>query len=128
MKLVVQKDIATLKSILTKHYQSYDTIYNGMINSDTYLMIVEKFFFRNSSRASLTIVIAKDDFDQVVMETVGSGGGQGWLFKFDWGAKESFEKDIPLLLDRNNIFYTYKWRKKKETSFFYIMLYKTKKL
>ncbi len=105
MRLKVEKDIDALRLLITNYYSEYNVICDTRVNSDTYLIVVEKYFIRNSSRASLSIVIARDDFDQVVIEAVGSGGGTGWIFKFDWGAKESFENAIPKILDTNNIKY-----------------------
>ncbi|MEC9484962.1 MAG: DUF6054 family protein [Candidatus Izemoplasma sp.] len=73
------------------------------MDEDTRFIVVEKFFLRNSSRASLSIVISAIDEFSCKLEAVGSGGGQGMIFKFDWGAKESFENAIPRILSQNNI-------------------------
>lgn len=56
-------------------------------------LVFEQYFMRNSSRASLTVTI-----DNLVGETrvhtVGSGGGKGTFFGFDWGAGEDFESSV----------------------------------
>lgn len=106
MRLKVDKDIETLRRIIIDYYSDYNIITDSKVNQDTYFIVVEKFFLRNSSRASLSIVIAKDDFEEVVIEAVGSGGGNGWLFKFDWGAKESFEYAIIKILKEHSITFT----------------------
>lgn len=53
------------------------------------VLVFEKYFMRNSSRASLTVTI-ENMRDITMVHAVGSGGGQGALFKFDWGASDSF--------------------------------------
>jgi hypothetical protein len=106
MRIHAQKDIKTIHNIITNYYDDYNIIHNGLVNDDVYFIVVEKFFFRNSSRASLSIVLtSSDDRFGTIIEAVGSGGGQGMFFKFDLGAKESFEAAIPKLLSQNNINY-----------------------
>jgi hypothetical protein len=51
--------------------------------------VYEKYFMRNSSRASLC-VICENVAGKTWVGFEGSGGGQGTLFKFDWGAAASF--------------------------------------
>lgn len=53
------------------------------------VLVFEKYFMRNSSRASLTVTI-ENLRDVTTVHAAGSGGGQGMLFKFDWGAGDSF--------------------------------------
>ena len=62
-----------------------------------YVLVFEKFFMRNSSRASLTVTIENLNGTTHV-HSVGSGGGQGAIFKFDWGASESFINQVKLAL------------------------------
>ncbi|MFP4287398.1 MAG: DUF6054 family protein [Candidatus Izemoplasmataceae bacterium] len=103
MKLVVNKDLQTLRNIITSYYDSYNIINNSKVLEDTVFIVVEKFFFRNSSRASLSIVMVAIDEFSTRIEAVGSGGGQGMIFKFDWGAKEAFEHAIPKILTQEGI-------------------------
>ncbi|MFW6318666.1 MAG: DUF6054 family protein [Bacillota bacterium] len=103
MKLRVQKDLKTLKDLIHNYYNDYDIIYAEYVNQETYFMVVEKFFLRNSSRASLSILMIENDIALTTIHAIGSGGGQGMFFKFDWGAKESFENAIPKILSSNNI-------------------------
>lgn len=53
------------------------------------VLVFEKYFMRNSSRASLTVTI-DDQTGYTRVRSVGSGGGQGTLLRFDWGASSSF--------------------------------------
>ncbi|MFW5865096.1 MAG: DUF6054 family protein, partial [Candidatus Izemoplasmataceae bacterium] len=74
MKLVVNKDLQTLRNIITSYYDSYNIINNSKVLEDTVFIVVEKFFFRNSSRASLSIVMVAIDEFSTRIEAVGSGG------------------------------------------------------
>lgn len=50
--------------------------------------VYEKHYYRAGNRLTLTVVI--DDFEgRTRVHCVGGGGGEG-LFRFDWGASESF--------------------------------------
>ncbi len=53
------------------------------------VMVFEKYYWRASSRASLTVVICGEN-GQVTVDAIGSGGGQGVVFKFSWGAEDDF--------------------------------------
>lgn len=56
-------------------------------------LVFDKYFMRNSSRASLTITIENlKGFTHV--HAAGSGGGQGAIWNFDWGAGSSFTRDV----------------------------------
>ncbi len=52
--------------------------------------VLEKHYFRAGNRLTLT-VIADDVQKQVTTVHCISGGGGEGLFKFDWGAEDSFE-------------------------------------
>jgi len=49
--------------------------------------VYDKYYMRNSSRASLTLVAAGEG-NTVKIVAVGAGGGQGAVFNFSWGAEE----------------------------------------
>ena len=104
MRLSVKKDIHALHTLIKEYYDSYNVIHDTQLNENTYFLVIEKFFFRNSSRASLSIVLVRDDYSTII-DIVGSGGGQGMIFKFDWGAKESFEKGVLKIFSENTIDY-----------------------
>ena len=53
------------------------------------VMVYEKHYWRAGNRLTLTVTI--DNMSgRTRVHTVGGGGGEG-LFRFDWGATESFE-------------------------------------
>ena len=54
------------------------------------LLVFEKYFMRNSSRASLSVMIENLRGNTTVC-AIGSGGGQMTFFKFDWGASDNLE-------------------------------------
>lgn len=53
------------------------------------LLVFEKYYLRNSGRASLSVVLESLNH-QTWVGYLGSGGGQGALFKFDWGTAQDF--------------------------------------
>lgn len=64
------------------------------------LLIYEKYYMRNSSRATLTVLISERD-GEVTVDAVASGAGNGSLFNFDFGAAEDFEDSVRQSLTRN---------------------------
>lgn len=57
------------------------------------VMVFEKHFYRSGNRASLTVTVDSIAGNgRTRMTAVGSGGGQGIFFSFDWGAAGSFEE------------------------------------
>ena len=61
------------------------------------LLIYEKYYIRNSSRASLTVYI-NDFLGETEVEVIPSGGSQGMFFNIDWGAGNSFSESIQRIL------------------------------
>ncbi len=58
-------------------------------NGDCRIMVFERYYWRSSNRATLTVTV--DNFSgRTRVHSVGSGGGQGAIFRFDWGASSSF--------------------------------------
>lgn len=52
--------------------------------------VFEKHYYRAGNRLTLTVTV--DDFTgRTRVHLVGGGGGEG-LFRFDWGASQSFEQ------------------------------------
>ncbi len=62
-----------------------------------YLMVFDKYYMRNSSRASLTVTVLGYG-DTVCVDAIGAGGGQGAFFNFSWGAEASFVDLVPQIL------------------------------
>ncbi|MFA5449792.1 MAG: DUF6054 family protein [Clostridia bacterium] len=59
----------------------------------TALLVFEKYYMRNESRASLSVQIVAES-GNIKVVSVGSGGGRGVFFNFSWGAEESFAQTI----------------------------------
>ena len=90
-------------SVDTAAHEVYETIVEGSlsgecvenytlpsVNGKCVVMVFEKHFMRNSSRASLTVTV--DNLSgRTRISSVGSGGGNGMLFGFDWGAADDLE-------------------------------------
>lgn len=53
------------------------------------VQVYEKHYYRAGNRLTLTVVIDNID-EHTHIHVTGGGGGQG-LFRFDWGASDSFE-------------------------------------
>lgn len=63
------------------------------------VLIFEKYYNRVSNRLTLTVVI--DDFcEKTRVHYISGGGGEGFLFNFDWGASESFASVVPNTLSQ----------------------------
>ncbi len=48
--------------------------------------VYDKYFMRNSSRASLSVTVVSED-DNIFVSAIGAGGGQGVFFNFSLGAE-----------------------------------------
>ncbi len=53
------------------------------------ITVFEKYYMRSSNRASLTVAVLSDK-DEIIVEAIASGAGQGAIFHFSWGAEEDF--------------------------------------
>jgi len=69
--------------VLCEHWREFD----GM---KACLLSFEKYYFRNGSYASLSMMFVEVDGVQTV-DCIGSGGGEG-LFNISWGANRNFAK------------------------------------
>lgn len=65
-----------------------DIVYN-FDNCKVYLYVFEKYYFRSSNQTTLTLMITGDEFNTTI-DAISSGGGEGFLFKFSWGAEKNF--------------------------------------
>ena len=61
------------------------------------LLVFEKYYMRSSNRASLSVMLTENE-GTVYVDAVSAGGGQGALFRFSWGAEESFVSIVPRIL------------------------------
>lgn len=105
VRLSPEEAVKKVVSHITNHSVSSELIDHYHSGCDDYMLdvlVFEKFFMRNSSRASLTVTI--ENFkERTTVHAVGSGGGQGSLFKFDWGASDSFIEEVKIAL-RDDIY------------------------
>lgn len=60
-------------------------------------LVFEKYYFRNKSRAGLTMLCDNVSGDTEV-RLVSTGSGDGLIFSFDWGAGDNFIDSIARLL------------------------------
>jgi len=74
-----------------------DSIQRRVGDSTLYVIVFEKYYWRASNRASLTVVVSGDG-DNVYVDAIGSGGGQGPIFKMSWGAERSFVSTVEQIL------------------------------
>ena len=80
MKLRIMEEFNKVSKVFINHYDDYNLIHHSKVDQDNMFIVVEKFFFRNSSRASLSIVLTnKESYCEATI--IGSGGGQGIAFK-----------------------------------------------
>ena len=70
----------------------FQNVYGG---TDHKVMVVvyEKYYYRANNRVSLTVVIEEKDGETFV-DATSTGGGQGIIFRFSWGAETSFAKIV----------------------------------
>ncbi len=59
---------------------------NQIGNVKIAIRVYDKYFMRNSSRASLSVTVVGEE-DQILVTSIGAGGGQGVIFNFSLGAE-----------------------------------------
>lgn len=80
-------DDAIINASITGERVDYYTV-SAPQNTQCVVIVYEKHYYRAGNRLALTVTI--DNFEGTTrVHYIGSGGGEG-LFKFDWGAAESF--------------------------------------
>ena len=75
--------------------ESFERMFHGVT---VYTLVFEKYFMRSSNRASLTAVIM-DQEGEILVDIIGSAGGQGVFFKMSWGAEEDFIYSLESILE-----------------------------
>ena len=78
-----------------------DSVTRQIGNATVYILVFEKYYMRSSNRASLTAVVTAENKD-IIVDVIGAGGGQGVVFKWSWGAEESFVSSIENILAGKN--------------------------
>lgn len=88
--------VDAVAALLTEHVprsglscELVESVRRDVGRSSAYLLVFEKYYMRAGNRASLTVMVTGDN-GEVYVDAVGSGGGQGALFRFSWGAEEDF--------------------------------------
>ncbi len=61
--------------------------------------VYDKYFMRNSSRASLSLTVAANG-DDIFVSAIGAGGGQGIIFNFSLGAESEMVAIVEESLNR----------------------------
>jgi hypothetical protein len=56
---------------------------------DIAFLTFEKYYLRNSSRTSLSVLVV-GEANAIKVDAASSGGGEKLLFKFDWGSSSNF--------------------------------------
>ena len=74
-----------------------DSVVRKVGEDTAVLLVFEKYYMRSSNRASLSVMLTEDS-GTIFVDAVSSGGGQGALFRFSWGAEESFVSIVPEIL------------------------------
>ncbi len=69
--------------------QLLDSAHHCAAGTELILMVFEKYYYRAGNRASLTVSIFCAA-GRVTVDAIGSGGGQGPIFRMSWGAEEDF--------------------------------------
>ncbi|XMB85922.1 DUF6054 family protein [Mycoplasmatota bacterium WC44] len=104
--------------MVLKIYGGYDSVVNEITNSNSLgeivysknidenntFIVFERYTFRSGNRMTLSIVLCKKDF-YVDAHVISSGGGQGMIFNFDWGAGTNYISKFVNVLDNTNIRY-----------------------
>lgn len=70
----------------------------GMYRKNNIMLVFDKYYMRAGNRASLSIMLTKED-DIIYADIVGAGGGQGVFFNFSWGAEGNFVDTARSLLN-----------------------------
>ena len=63
------------------------------------LLVFDKYYMRTDNRTSLSVMVSGGG-GVVNVDAAGSGGGQGALFRFNWGAEEDFVDVVRDILSR----------------------------
>ncbi|TCT17180.1 hypothetical protein EDC18_101478 [Natranaerovirga pectinivora] len=74
-------------------HEKVHTLDNGMYSI---IVVYEKYFMRNSSRAALTVTI-NNFYGDTEIESVSAGASQGMFFRIDWGANDEFANSVKYL-------------------------------
>lgn len=88
-QLIVENDI----SAELVYSDKYD-LGNGKVLA---ISIFEKYFFRSSNRAALTVIF-ENSYGDTQVKAISTGSSQGILFNIDYGAADSFVNSVEKIL------------------------------
>ena len=74
---------------MDSYFVSLDVVDCANRIREAIVLVFEKHYYRAGNRLTLTVTL--DDFTGRTRVHCASGGGGEGLFRFDWGAAESFE-------------------------------------
>lgn len=69
--------------------QLADRVIRPTTAGEAVLLVFDKYYMRNSSRASLTVLLLGEG-GRVTADCIGAGGSRGTLWRLDWGAEADF--------------------------------------
>lgn len=93
MILRIQKRGDEVKKIFQQGQTRGEVVHASQLDTYSYFMVYEVFSMMNSNRMSISVVIIdKEEYSE--LHASSSGGGKGWLFRFDWGSGKGFEENI----------------------------------
>lgn len=76
-------------------YEEFQDVGNSKYNGT---LIFEKYYMRAGNRAALVVLV--DNFKgETKVTSVATGSSQGMIFKFDWGAADSFAGSVKRILE-----------------------------
>lgn len=81
-----------LEAELSQHALScslVDSVVRNLGGQTLICMVFDKYYMRTSNRATLTVTLLSDG-QMIYADAIGSGGGEGAIFRFSWGADENF--------------------------------------
>lgn len=92
-----------IRNELPKTALSLELVDEGYIKGDSeaYLIVFEKYFMRVKNRVSLSIMLSEVNHRTQII-AIGSGAGQGPIFKFGWGSEEDFVSDFVRFMESYN--------------------------
>lgn len=102
-KISFKVDISAKKAYgLVKDNENADLVHEEMncVGEDKYIgiLIFEKYYMRSSNRAGL-IVIFDNTKGETEVRAIATASSQGMIFNFDWGAADSFIRNIWNILE-----------------------------
>ncbi len=69
-----------------------------MAGETVHLLVFEKYFWRAANKVSASILITTNN-KKIKVSAIGSAGGQGIIFKFQFGAEKSILKPVRKFLE-----------------------------